>query len=564
MELETIEGQARSLPQSNDNERDNRWLQNESSSFLEYHVPLQDADDSGPDNGRRSRSRYHSDKGSSKGGDSRDLDHNSAVIGESDEHAVENAGDHDKIYENFDDDISPEHVPKERPQRRSQHQNQDKPAQAPRRRISGQSVSFKSSVDQSFVSDPSTMKKDRIHNSPSKQKSMEIRMDGHVVQTMHSDNVKNLNHSYPASGNANKMPPTINSADSTRVSLSRVDSDEGIDDDIKNGSSNHLYSRNQLQDSFAASMQGSAGYLNGNYSFNTTTSASPSTVHPPSSQNNLSVASSEATFQMKPSSYSPNAARGRHQGAMIPEENFAAGASFDESDASNNTGTGLTRRVKDIFNLHTISIFIVKLISYACLCCLKNNNQPRGSSFQDRFILARLNILSFFFSAIQLAASLWLIVVVFVEGVTKGNWDEYQNQFYLWNNNTSVVAIGCLAFVLVFTCLWTTRIVKEVDLVGALRFLWLLLWILPIAAFLNITAFDYHEVTSIWISKFKSMRTNQNSSLCKSSFQVVLISQSAALSSVSTLIQGTIGIAHNFGGLEITPALQILVKAYAW
>jgi len=67
------------------------------------------------------------------------------------------------------------------------------------------------------------------------------------------------------------------------------------------------------------------------------------------------------------------------------------------------------------------------------------------------------------------------------------------------NKNPGIVVIACLAFVLLFTCFWTTRIVKEVDLVGALRFLWLLLWILPVAAFLNITAFDYYDVTSAWI-----------------------------------------------------------------
>jgi hypothetical protein len=484
MSLETKE-QVQSLSQSNDNEL---GACSSSSSFLEYHVPLEDT--TGID--RRPHRLSKRDGDSSKGGSNRSLDDHVVAVGESDEGGVDNAGNND------DDHLSPEHIQKERSQRGSQHPSHDESIGATRRRISGQSVSFESSVEHSSVNDRNhtIIKEDRYYNSPPRHnRSMEIGMDGHITQVRHSDDSKNVNAIHPASGNVNPTPPTVNAAESTRASLPWVDSDEGIDDDFKYDDGDHHYSRNQQEPSFASSNQGITG-LDGDFSFNTNTSVSPATFRPSSSQNNISVSSRPS------SSYSMSDTRGRDEGIIIPEENVAAGVSFDESDTSNTTGTGLTRRVKDVFSLHRISILIVIWIPYVFLCCFRNKNELRGSTFPDRFILARLNILSFFFSTIQLAASLWLIVVVYVEGLVNDD-DDYRHEFYLWNNNGCIVAIGCLAFVLVFTCFWTTRIVKEVDLVGALRFLWLLLWILPVATFLNITALDYHKVTSAWISKFK-------------------------------------------------------------
>lgn len=447
MSLETEE-QVESLSESNDNELS---ACSSSSSFLEYHVPLADSN--------------------------RSLDDHVVTIGESDEGGVDNAGDNDD-----------DHNQKERPQRGSQHPSHDESVRAPRRRISsGQSVGFKSSVEHSSVNDHNhtVIKEDRYQNTPPRHnRSMDIGMDGHITQVKHSDDSRNSNAIHPASGNVNLTPPTVNVAESTRAPLPWVDSDKGIDDEFKYDDGDHHYGN-----------QGISG-LAGDFSLNTNTSVSPATFRP------SSISSSEGNSRMRASSYSISDTRGRDDGIIL-EENAAANVSIDDSEASNTTGTGLTRRVKDVFSLHRISILIVIWIPYVFLCCFRNKNELRASALNDRIILARLNILSFFFSTIQLAASLWLIVVVYVEGLVNLDGDEYRHEFYLWNNNGCIVAIGCLAFVLVFTCFWTTRIVKEVDLVGALRFLWLLLWILPVATFLNITALDYHKVTRPWISKFK-------------------------------------------------------------
>jgi hypothetical protein len=455
---------------SHDNKQGAYLSENEVYPFLEYNLPLEDT----PEIGSRTRKLSKSDGGSSKGS----LDAYFDAMVKADDLRSE------KNIHNDDGHFPPEDNQKQRTQRDSQHPSHDESVvQSSRQRIPGQSVSF--------VDEQNTTNNDKNHNNPSKQnRPMEIRMDGHVVQITHSDDSKNANGILPASGNANLTPQTTTPSESSRAE---------VDYDMKNNVGDNHHSSDQH---FPFSIQGSNGYLDGDISFNTNTSASPATIRPSSSHNNLSISSYEGTSRSKPSSYTMEGALGPSQEVMIPEENPALGVSFDESDVSNITGTTLTRRLKDIFNLHKISILIVKCIS--CFCCIGNNNELQGSGFPDRFILARLNILSFVFSAIQLAASLWLIVVVFIEGrVNVQVDDDYQHEYYLWNNNPSIVVIACLAFVLLFTCFWTTRIVKEVDLVGALRFLWLLLWILPVAAFLNITAFDYYDVTSAWISEFQ-------------------------------------------------------------
>jgi len=464
--------QAECLSQTNDDEVDACTSEDESSSFfLEYHVPLEDS------TGTDRRSRVNNE--SSKGSNSRSFGNCCASIRESDH--VTNHGEFDHL--------NPEDERKVKLQHNLQYHDisvRDMPQCS-----SAQSASFNCSTEKGFVTDNSyTIRKENRHqHTRSKQKKiMEIRMDGNVKVTQSNDS-KNLDLIHIALCNKNSVPVTCKVVDS-----------DGVDDGMKSGSGgDHRCSRNQQEASFGDSIQGITGCLNREFSFNINSSTSPTIFHPSSSQNNFSAASSEQNFLVKPSSCSINGAVEQDQGAMIPEEKNAVADYFDDSDASSTMGTGLTRRIKGIFNLHRISISIVKFIPYFCLCCFKNKNEIQGSTFPDRFILARLNILSFFFSIVQLAASLWLIVVLFFEGTTNTDGAEYPRQFYLWNNNGSVIFIGCLAFILVITCFWTTRIVKEVDLVGALRFLWLLLWILPVAAFFNITAFDYHEVTSIWI-----------------------------------------------------------------
>jgi hypothetical protein len=70
---------------------------------------------------------------------------------------------------------------------------------------------------------------------------------------------------------------------------------------------------------------------------------------------------------------------------------------------------------------------------------------------------------------------------------------------HLWNLNGLTFAVGTLALIIIIICFCTIRAIREVDLVGAIRYLWAIFWIVPFEVFFNVSLFDYHKVTSVWI-----------------------------------------------------------------
>jgi hypothetical protein len=147
------------------------------------------------------------------------------------------------------------------------------------------------------------------------------------------------------------------------------------------------------------------------------------------------------------------------------------------------------------YNLYRISLCIVEYAPCFWLWCC-NKSELQGSASSDRFILARLNTISFFFTMMQLAAAAWLATVLFWisgEGAT-GSFSPH-----LWNCNGAVFSVGLIGAIIMLMCCCTVRIIKEVDLMGAIRYLWFMLWIFPIEIFFNITLFDYHRVTEVWV-----------------------------------------------------------------
>eukprot|EP00537_Pseudo-nitzschia_pungens_P009407 CAMPEP_0172379456 /NCGR_PEP_ID=MMETSP1060-20121228/69943_1 /TAXON_ID=37318 /ORGANISM="Pseudo-nitzschia pungens, Strain cf. cingulata" /LENGTH=755 /DNA_ID=CAMNT_0013107197 /DNA_START=33 /DNA_END=2300 /DNA_ORIENTATION=+ len=348
--------------------------------------------------------------------------------------------------DNDDDDNPKRHLPHQRSEalndgsatdekieQQSQQSGEDTntPAPSTRRIRSMNSVSFESSLGSGHNNQANI---DSVDNHT--KRSMDIRMDGNLLELRHTENGTNattiIRPTSPATPVTPVTPETDNALSSpvihSAATISWADSDEVLE-------------------------------------YNDDDAETPRTGPEASSSN----------WNPTTSCYSPE----------------------DESDASNTTGTRflLADRFRDLFNFRRMSLAIVEWMPFFWLSCFRHNQQLHGAAFSDRFILSRLNILSFFFAAGQLAASVWLCVVLFVDGAE----EDFRHGFHLWNNNGTVAFIGCLGVVLLFTCFWTIRIVKEVDLVGALRFLWLLLWILPIAACLNVVAFDYHGVTNIWI-----------------------------------------------------------------
>ena len=60
----------------------------------------------------------------------------------------------------------------------------------------------------------------------------------------------------------------------------------------------------------------------------------------------------------------------------------------------------------------------------------------------------------------------------------------------LWNVNTFVFLAGLLGALVFFIMIYARRrVFKELDLAGSLRFLWLMLWIVPLQIFCAIGMF---------------------------------------------------------------------------
>jgi hypothetical protein len=124
----------------------------------------------------------------------------------------------------------------------------------------------------------------------------------------------------------------------------------------------------------------------------------------------------------------------------------------------------------------------------------------------DRSILLRLNILCAFFASGQMGSALWLAVLLYSEDLIDretpyGSSSETgQLTPNLWNPNVTVLMIGMLSVVIFFSTVFTLWVIREVNLVGSLRYMWTLLWIVPVEIFFVIGIFDYHQVTKVWIA----------------------------------------------------------------
>lgn len=152
----------------------------------------------------------------------------------------------------------------------------------------------------------------------------------------------------------------------------------------------------------------------------------------------------------------------------------------------------LTSIIQGIPSLNRISRCLVNMLP--CFWCCGDASQG-GST--DRTILTRLNVICLFMTLVQLIMSFWLTAVLLILDDQKGALRGFSP--HLWNLNGAVFSIGILAFILMVTCSCTIRVVREVDLVGAIRYLWVVLWIVPFEIFFNISLYDYHNVTKVWI-----------------------------------------------------------------
>ena len=110
-----------------------------------------------------------------------------------------------------------------------------------------------------------------------------------------------------------------------------------------------------------------------------------------------------------------------------------------------------------------------------------------------RAVLFRLNVLCGFMAIVQMISSSFhfavlhgrtvvdraLPTVTLIE-VKNENDNRFEVLTNVWNLNGSVLLLGLTALVVFMAVVSTVRAIQNVNLVGAIRYYWLILWIMPL------------------------------------------------------------------------------------
>ena len=159
-----------------------------------------------------------------------------------------------------------------------------------------------------------------------------------------------------------------------------------------------------------------------------------------------------------------------------------------------------------------VAIFVVE--KAPCFFCRR---MPQATY---KSVLVRLNMLSAFFALGQVASAGALYVIMLwptgglvdrdLPSETQNEVDNQSNFEVLtnvWNLNGAVLCLGILGVVMLVSIFFTRRAFRNVSLKAAIRYLWLLLWVLPLQIYWCIGMFDYFRVTDVWIKFWWRDRT---------------------------------------------------------
>ena len=118
----------------------------------------------------------------------------------------------------------------------------------------------------------------------------------------------------------------------------------------------------------------------------------------------------------------------------------------------------------------------------------------------DRNVLTRLNIIGAFFATVQLAFALGFFVLLLDPRIvdrndtwstsTKPNFDVIYN---LWSVNGYLLLLAGTSLVIIVSAIGSVRVIRNVDLVNSIRYLWVLMWIIPIEVRPKLRWIDYFK-----------------------------------------------------------------------
>lgn len=128
-----------------------------------------------------------------------------------------------------------------------------------------------------------------------------------------------------------------------------------------------------------------------------------------------------------------------------------------------------------------------------CFWCSKK----LGLNGTDREILLRMNMLCLFFCIVQAGVGGYSFFTNFI-GHYNGADDGPFINGVLWSLQLFVYFLSIVSTILGITCLFARRWLRDVNLVGSVRFMWTLLWVLPLQIYFMIGLFDYYNVNIVY------------------------------------------------------------------
>lgn len=137
-----------------------------------------------------------------------------------------------------------------------------------------------------------------------------------------------------------------------------------------------------------------------------------------------------------------------------------------------------------------IASFIVK--HAPCFWC----RRERHLSLTSRSISLRLIFLNAIFGLVQAASASYLLVVLFSNKLVNRNAEHVDNGTdytsvspNLWSINGSVMLAGFLGTIAFFLMICSRPAIRDVNLVGSVRFMWCMMWLVPLEIYVTISMF---------------------------------------------------------------------------
>lgn len=124
----------------------------------------------------------------------------------------------------------------------------------------------------------------------------------------------------------------------------------------------------------------------------------------------------------------------------------------------------------------------------------------------DRSVIYRLNLLCAVFALIEIAFAGYALIMLYWPGVdrTGSSQNDAPVIMSLWSIHTYSFVAGILACVIFIVEISTLRLIREVNLQGAIWYYGVLGWFLPLQAIVAFGLFDFFQSNDVWIKHWWS------------------------------------------------------------